>query len=1280
MRGPQGVSVLSLLTHPTKPGTVYAATDGAGIIASYNYGKEWIRLQGFDEQIANASVQAIVAVQQSQVTLYAGTWGGGVFRSMDDGESWEEIPNSLAREEDDRIIRALAVDSETNGPPILYAGTNSGRIFRIQMMQDHWKSYGQLSNGASISSMVITDQGLLVGTDTSGLFMREFGETDWKSIGSDLEGQRITILAIGSDQLYAGAWSGIYTSNDNGITWRRLTRSGGEVFQVKSLSVGQTEGGKEILYIGTQEGAYTWNGDEFHFVNNPLLESVYERGVVITSWAIDEVFLYAGTSGLNGIYRSPIENVNIWETYQNWVGDWLNIRSILIDSGSKNLLVGTWGSGIYMQTGKRKSEWINTGLGLNNPYIRTLVVSPIQSDVYAGTWGGGIFQKEADGEVWQAINQKFDNPFISAMNTAVTEKGQEIIYAGTWGGGIYATNNGVAWYRLPELEAEYITTIAIDSASSNGLYVGTRNNGVYFCPNECEMGEWEEINDGLPSPSEVSDLIWAGRRDQKLYALVSGQIYKLSGTGEWKFVEVGGSNNLSLLSVDARNRQIIYAISQESVSYSQDGGRTWRSAQSLDYYINALAITHQFGEPLVCAGTVGGSVKCYSAVKPIPSPILRLLKYSVATVSVLVLAAIGYVYIVMLSTKKLRFATVLWLVIHPLHLFVLHMYREYSAQWNAMDPLEQIIMLQLSDEPYNLTQLEKALQAKTMKFDSHSLADALAKLAYRGFIVKERENWKLIQPLLARIHSCELSAAELDYLMKQASWKNPQYIQIESFFSEAEFHIDKLTKSEFLLSPEKQNHLLAVYDQLYVRIILGRPATGDDFDDISKVVQKRYDSKLTHRIAIVIIDWRPEPGARYRLCEIRQRDGLAIVPLDIALFSQVKPNLTAVDILSREIDQATGQQNLYAISGPVVSDLSFFGREPILQEVVDWLNAGQPVGVFGLRKVGKTSLIQRLQGHLTSQRPVALVDTQKTVQQRGIWSLYPDIIAAFVSHLQRYQPEVDLPNLRLWPVMEAPSPAMADTFMHDLQTLHIALGEPDNDNRLLLIVDEIDRLLPTSEASGYEGFATLFGQLRAANQQARMLDFLVVGVDAAVNRVERWRDRDSELYRALREVWMPPMAPDDVCEMIESLGSQMRVCYKDEALHLLACCGGGQPFVTRQMCGRAVEGRLGRGAITVTLDQAQLAVEEFIFDDPYLGEMWRTRLGETQRGMLRQLAQASEPLPRLELLPASQRQEALAALSALEDYTLVRREEGRYIIAWDVFEKWIRWVELGLEE
>jgi hypothetical protein len=491
--------------------------------------------------------------------------------------------------------------------------------------------------------------------------------------------------------------------------------------------------------------------------------------------------------------------------------------------------------------------------------------------------------------------------------------------------------------------------------------------------------------------------------------------------------------------------------------------------------------------------------------------------------------------------------------------------------------------------------------------------------------------------------------------------------------------MEELSAKEFLLTPQGQNHPQVAYGSVYTRLIAGRPPTGDDFTAVCEAARDQYGDDLSHRVALVISDRRPEPGARYRLYEIRQREGLVIAPLDVSLFGQIKPNRSANDILASEIDQATGQQNLYSIIGPVSGDLSFFGRERVLQQIIDLLDAGQPVGIFGLRKVGKTSLIQRLQGRLAQQRPIALVDTQKTAQQRGIWSLYPDIIAAFASHLQRYQAKVPLPDLRLWPETEAPSPAMADAFVRDLEALHKVLGEPDQDKRLLLVVDEIDRLLPAGERPGYEGFATLSGQLRAANQQARMLDFLVVGVDAAVNRVERWQDRDNELYRALREIWMPPMEPDDVREMIESLGSQMGVRYEDEALDLLARSGGGQPFVTRQMCGRAVEGRLGRGAITVTPEQAKLAVEEFIFDDPYLREMWRTRLDETQRKMLRQLARASEPLPRLELLPASQRQEALAALSAMEDYTLVRREGRHYTIVWDVFEKWIRWIELGLE-
>jgi hypothetical protein len=608
-------------------------------------------------------------------------------------------------------------------------------------------------------------------------------------------------------------------------------------------------------------------------------------------------------------------------------------------------------------------------------------------------------------------------------------------------------------------------------------------------------------------------------------------------------------------------------------------------------------------------------------------------------------------------------------------------YPAYAEQWMAARdyPLQQIIpLIAPRGRPIDDEGLRSTLRALQAFSTPDQVRDALDGLVERGLMRREGDAYRFVFPWTARVHRW-VQGRRADALAEQIRRQHPLYARTRGFFTQAHFRMEELGVEAFLFIPQGQAHPQADYGAMVAHLIAGRAPTGNDFTSVYQAAREHYGDDLAHRVALVVSDRRPEPGARYRLYEIRQREGLAIVPLDVSLFGQIKPERTANDILASEIDQATGQQNLYAISGPVSGDLSFFGRERVLQQVIDLLDVGQPVGIFGLRKVGKTSLIQRIQGRLAQRRPIAMVDTQKTAQQQGIWSLYPDIIAAFVGHLQRYQPDVVLPHLRLWPEAESPSPTLADAFVQDMQALHAALGAPDKGARLLLIVDEIDRLLPAGDEPGYEGFASLFGQLRAANQQAKLLDFLLVGVDAEVNRVERWHDHDNELYRALHEVWMPPMAHDDACEMIESLGFQMGVRYEREALHFLAGSGGGQPFVTRQLCSRAVEGRLGRGTITVKRDQARMAVETFVFDDPYLREMWRIRLDEAQREMLRTLAQASEPLPRLALLPAAQRQAAVAALAALEDYTLVRRREDRYAIAWDVFRKWIRWVELGLD-
>jgi hypothetical protein len=274
-----------------------------------------------------------------------------------------------------------------------------------------------------------------------------------------------------------------------------------------------------------------------------------------------------------------------------------------------------------------------------------------------------------------------------------------------------------------------------------------------------------------------------------------------------------------------------------------------------------------------------------------------------------------------------------------------------------------------------------------------------------------------------------------------------------------------------------------------------------------------------------------------------------------------------------------------------------------------------------------------------------------------------------------------MPQLNLWPPPHGHtlSPNTADAFSADLAALYRHIG---GDERLLLIVDEIDRLLPGTEDPGYEGFASFLGQLRHANQGLKMLDFIVIGVDPSINRRERWHGRDNELYLFLHEVWMPSMDPDSAGEMIESIGLQMGIKYEAKALQQIVAAGGGQPFVTRQICAETVEDLFGHDAVTtIATEQAELGIEAYVFQSgSYLDALWRERLDDASRAVLTRLAESDTPLPRTALMPARRRQEALTTLQSLEKRTLVRRQADGYAVGWGVLRDWIRWIELGLDD
>jgi len=1248
-------------------GTAWVGTY-SGVFRSDDGGATWQTL-ATAQDLGDNSVSAVW--EDGAGAVWVGTWGGGVSRSDDGGVTWQTLTTDLGLGSD--YVWAAWGD----GAGAVWVGTYGG-VNRSDDGGATWQTFTTAQGLGSNSVRAVWGDGagaVWVGT-YGGVSRSDDGGTTWQTF--------TTAQGLGSDDVWAvwgdGAgtvWVGTYgggvsRSDDGGATWQTFTTAQG----LGSNSVRAVWGdGAGDVWVGTadgvsrsDDGGTTWQT----FTTAQGLGPYSVRAV----WGDGAGTVWVGTA--EGMSRSD-DGGATWQTFTTDQGLGANSVWAVWGDGAGAVWVGTYGGGASRSDdGGATWQTLTTAQGLGSNSVLA-VWGDGAGAVWVGTDGGGVSRSDDGGATWQTFTT--DQGLGSNDVWAVWGDGAGAVWVGTDDGVSRSDDGGATWQTFTAdqgLGSDSVRAAWGDGAGA--VWVGTYGGGVSRSDDGGVTWQTFTTAQGLGSDSvramwgDGASTVWVGTDGGgvsrlslgigavpavgwlKPAPLSDGSLFRLVNVGgfEGRFVGLdlaptGGSDRMEyavVLSPSAPGRVFSATFGAGEIGAARIApvffGTGFMRLPPGEYTLS-LTATDLLGQSTTTARTI------------------RVL--SAAWLLAGVSAALAMVGTAAVSLCR---------------------YPSYAVEWSAARdyPLQQIIPLVApARQSVNHETLEPALREVEALSTADQVQVALNGLVERGLMRHEEDGgYRFVSPVAARLHR-RLQQRHIAALSERVRTQHPLYARTRGFFAQARFGMREISAEEFLLAPQGEDHPQAGYGPMYARLVAGSAPTADDFTAVCQATRRHCgaDGDLTHRVALVISDRRPRPWARYRLYEIRQREGLAIVPLDIALFGQVKPDRSANDILAAEIDQATGRQNLYTISGPVSGDLSFFGRERVLEEIVDLLDTGQPVGVFGLRKVGKTSLIQRLQGRLAQRRPIAFVDTQGTVRQQSVWPLYPAIVASLVDHLRHTRPELTLPELRLWPGMGPPSPSVAEDFLHDLAAIHAALGRPREQERTLVIVDEVDRLPPAGGTPGYEGFAALFGQLREANQQARMLDFLLVGVDPSLNRRERWTDHDNELYQALHEVWMPPMAADDVQEMIVSLGLQMGVHYEREALAVLTQSGGGQPFVTRQMCGLAVEGRLDHGEITVTAEQAREAVDEFMSRAAYLGQLWHTRLDQTQRRMLRMLAQAPGPVSRTRLLPAMQRQEALAALHGLEEYTLVRRDEPGYTIAWGVFRDWIRWVELGLE-
>ena len=293
--------------------------------------------------------------------------------------------------------------------------------------------------------------------------------------------------------------------------------------------------------------------------------------------------------------------------------------------------------------------------------------------------------------------------------------------------------------------------------------------------------------------------------------------------------------------------------------------------------------------------------------------------------------------------------------------------------------------------------------------------------------------------------------------------------------------------------------------------------------------------------------------------------------------------LDSVNALRAALISQFFNRNLFAVESPLKSDTLFFGRTSVVAELLDRFRAGQSSGLFGLRRIGKTSVLYALGRRSVAGKlgGFAYVDTSNpSLHKSRWWGALQQLVQAIATPFALKRGERS--HIRALTV-EYDEGTAARHFKSDVENLIQRMP----DQRLLLALDEIEHLtFGISPASHWaDDSLPLWQTLRSVHQDtAGAFCFVVAGVNPHLLEAERIGRFDNPLFSTVRPYYLRPFDRESVREMVRRLARHMGLrC--DEALYgALAEEYGGHPFLVRQACSQLARTVPERpGELTLTL-------------------------------------------------------------------------------------------------
>ncbi len=508
---------------------------------------------------------------------------------------------------------------------------------------------------------------------------------------------------------------------------------------------------------------------------------------------------------------------------------------------------------------------------------------------------------------------------------------------------------------------------------------------------------------------------------------------------------------------------------------------------------------------------------------------------------------------------------------------------------------------------------------------------------------------------------------------------------VQQFLTKAGFDFKPLGKEVGFLALAKTSVWQRRFPRgLYVRILLDSP-----LDQLT--VRSIYQASRGHsNHALVIINQQPELSGWGEINILHGEYGrrhFVCLPMDESVIQKGIASNSELFTLQHYIDGRLGKGfDPYDVRDPVSDAISFFGRQRLTEDLLEALQRGQRMGLFGIQKMGKSSVLQQLQKR--AEFPIAYVYLTTDDELNRI---YERIIDDWATNGR-----AKYPNFKWTRPVSEEATSFRSGFDAAVKSLLSYLSTVTETSPLLgIFLDEIEHIVPSQDdEKTLQLYVSLMDTLRGMQQETNSIALLVAGVHPSVARQNYfWGTQKNPMHQVIVEQFLPPLSNEDCSNMIRSLGKQIDLEYEKRALDYILDMSGSHPFLARQICSLAY--KKGRNMSVISVEVVENVVRDFIRNPAlaiYFNEyglwkelrqpdLWEEEVGKANHLLLRRLAEASRDLSEDELCSGLDKKLAFTAFYALKERSLIVSQDnsGYYRITFGLFRNWIRFHQLGIE-